>query len=166
MFTVTEKVFNWTHSICFKQSWRILWQQIPEINENIEMVWCDPRCIALPWHRTTQQTGSATTVTHFTFTTEPCIQLHHHHQFWRPAIWRQRVWMNDLHCPWYFVTSITPLNVHPIDFMSSFILSIYHIRVTKWPLLVRPYQGSNILQYEVQPGEQETGSLVNLVCER
>src|SRR6218665_1546459 len=33
--------------------------------------------------------------------------------------------MNDFHCPLSFVKSIAPLNVRPIDSMSSFILSIH-----------------------------------------
>src|SRR6218665_495515 len=49
---------------------------------------------------------------------------HHHHQFLTPAIWRQWIRMNGLYCPWSFVKSIAPLNVNPIDFMSSFIVYI------------------------------------------
>jgi len=48
----------------------------------------------------------------------------HNHQFLSPAIWWRWVRMNDLHCPRSFVKSTAPLNDSPINYMSSFILSI------------------------------------------
>src|SRR6218665_251406 len=50
---------------------------------------------------------------------------HHHHQFLTPAILQRWVRMNDLRCPRSFVKSIAPLNVSPIDVVSSLSLSIH-----------------------------------------
>ena len=65
------------------------------------------------------------------------VYHHHHHQqqqqFLTQAIWQQWVRMNDLHCPRSFVKFIAPLNVSPIDSMSSFILSNH--RCLDLPLL-------------------------------
>src|SRR6218665_1089634 len=53
------------------------------------------------------------------------IVVIHHHQFLTPGIWWRWVRMNDCHCLRSLVASIAPLNVSPIDSMTSFILSIH-----------------------------------------